>query len=141
MPLAVFILVNLRREGGGNKRFFKGTQEDLRWQMAWDPTLWQTSSLTTSVYAECSRSLTTDLGRQQFRDICLVLCFSPFSHILPDEIVPVSFQSSHLGKVKTPGSWFRATAFNCCTIIPPPLTGSPDMTPLMCHVRDLICLQ
>lgn len=46
--------------------FFGGMWEDLQWQMARDPTRGHTPSLITSVYAECSHFLTTDLGRQRF---------------------------------------------------------------------------
>lgn len=63
--------------------FFKGMQEGLRWQMAHEPTLWHTSYLITSVYPEHSHFLTTDLGRQPFQDICLVLPFYNFPTFCP----------------------------------------------------------
>lgn len=91
--------------------FFRGMQENLRWQMARDLTLGHIPSLITAVYAECSHFLTTDLGRQQFGDICLVLHFSQFSHILPDELFQVSFPVT-LGKAKAAALGCRATAFN-----------------------------
>lgn len=50
------------------------------------------------------------LGGQQCLYICLVLHGSPLPHVLPDEIVQDSFQSSHLGKSEVISSWVQS---NC----------------------------
>lgn len=97
-----------------------------------------------------------------FSNICVCRTFS-FSYHRPGQTVVSRYVFSFLFFTILPHfAWWNSSRLisklspgksedtgllvqsNCLYLLPSntaPLTGSPDMTPLMCHVHDLICLQ
>lgn len=85
--------------------------------MAHDLTLWQTSSLITSVYTECSHFLPLTWADSSFEIFVQCYIFHKSPTFLPDETAQVSVQSPHLHKVKTlaPGSRGTASTAQRCS--------------------------
>lgn len=131
------MLVNLGTKEEEIVLFFKGMREDLPWQMACDPTLWQTSSLLTSAYCRVSSfSYQTAVLRFLFSFVCFTIA-PPFC--LVNYFQPL-FRSTHLGKVK---SWARAHSCpgNClyCFAVTAP-TASGNLTQHILGASRSICL-